>query len=128
MKLTNNELNTIRQWYNAINDINPTYLGEKDAILYVKIMENLELRPNMCGVKDYFWLQCDKGKIGVSQEYKGELLRIALYSLMESKEGFYQDISGDFPLDRIVNLLKQTPYLFKVIIPTADKESVKCQD
>ena len=37
MELTLEEFDLIRQWYNAIEDVNPRYLEEKDGILIDKI-------------------------------------------------------------------------------------------
>ncbi len=33
------ELNLIRQWYNAVEDFNPKYLEGKDKILFIKIKD-----------------------------------------------------------------------------------------
>ena len=37
MELSIKELNLIRQWYNAVEDINPKYLEEKDGVLIDRI-------------------------------------------------------------------------------------------
>ncbi|NLP43262.1 MAG: hypothetical protein GX351_01415 [Peptococcaceae bacterium] len=35
------ELDIIRQWYDAVQELNPKYLEERDAALYIKIIEEL---------------------------------------------------------------------------------------
>ena len=39
---TQEELNLLRQWYNAVKDLNPWYLEGTDHILYKKILSCLE--------------------------------------------------------------------------------------
>lgn len=41
MMLTTNELDIIRQWYNAVQDLNPDYLETRDNILIDKINTTL---------------------------------------------------------------------------------------
>lgn len=36
------EMNLFRQWFNAVEDLNPTYLEKSDCDLYRKIMERLK--------------------------------------------------------------------------------------
>ena len=41
VRLTKDELNLLRQWYNAVDDLNHLYLNEEDKILYSKILAHL---------------------------------------------------------------------------------------
>lgn len=38
MELTTGEINLVRQWFNAVQDLNPKCLGEADNELYLKIL------------------------------------------------------------------------------------------
>jgi hypothetical protein len=42
MELTDEEINIVRQWYNAVYDLNREYLNPSDVILYVKIVNHLD--------------------------------------------------------------------------------------
>jgi hypothetical protein len=44
MDLTNAELELVRQWFNAVQDANPAYLGADDYILARQIYEMLRIR------------------------------------------------------------------------------------
>jgi len=43
VKFNNKELNLIREWFDAVQDSNKTYLQSKDWTLYLKIKEQLKL-------------------------------------------------------------------------------------
>jgi len=43
MKLGKEELDIIRQWYNAVYDLNRDYLNCSDVILISKILEELKI-------------------------------------------------------------------------------------
>lgn len=42
MTFTNEELDLLRQWYNAVDDCAPSYLGQEDKDLMAKIRRALE--------------------------------------------------------------------------------------
>lgn len=44
MELTNDELNLCRQWFDAVQDLNPQYLEPSDFVLAKKIYEQLGMR------------------------------------------------------------------------------------
>ncbi len=41
MQLTKEEINLIRQWFNAVQDLNDKYLKKADHKLYEKMLENI---------------------------------------------------------------------------------------
>lgn len=41
VRLTKDELNILRQWYNAVEDLNNAYLNDEDKKLYDKIQAHL---------------------------------------------------------------------------------------
>ena len=45
MELSKDEIDRLRQWYNAVEDMAPEYLEEADLALYLKIMRVLGLKP-----------------------------------------------------------------------------------
>ena len=45
MKLTDEELNRVRQWFNAMEDMAPGYVEEADRALYRKVIESLGMVP-----------------------------------------------------------------------------------
>jgi predicted alternative tryptophan synthase beta-subunit len=45
MKLTKDEINLLRQWYNAVQDLAPEYLEPKDHELASKILVALSMKP-----------------------------------------------------------------------------------
>ncbi len=45
MELTKEELDLLRQWYNAIQDLNADYLGPRDQELAGRIFAELGLKP-----------------------------------------------------------------------------------
>jgi hypothetical protein len=46
VKLSKKELNLVRQWFNAVADLNPDYLEEADHVLANKIMRELGMKPS----------------------------------------------------------------------------------
>jgi len=46
MKLTIDELNLVRQWFNGVDDLHSAYLIDNDRRLYRKIINYLKPPPN----------------------------------------------------------------------------------
>ncbi len=42
LNLSNQEINLIRQWYNAVRDTSPEFLEEEDAKLMAKILKDCD--------------------------------------------------------------------------------------
>lgn len=45
MELTRDEIDRLRQWYNAVEDLSPEYLEDADLALYLKILRTLGIKP-----------------------------------------------------------------------------------
>lgn len=45
MEFTKDEINLLRQWYNAVQDLSPEYLEPKDHELAAKILTALGMKP-----------------------------------------------------------------------------------
>ena len=46
MQLLPTEIDIIRQWFDAVHDLNPNYLQKADNILYLKILDEYNPPPN----------------------------------------------------------------------------------
>ena len=41
-EFTQEELNLLREWFNAVKDLNPKYLESMDYVLYKKILSSIK--------------------------------------------------------------------------------------
>jgi len=44
VEMTTEQLNTVRQWFNCVEDLNPRYLKSSDYMLYIEILNVLGMR------------------------------------------------------------------------------------
>jgi|GEM_PF-5011892 len=59
MKLSTDEINLVRQWFNAVQDLNPKYMQKADYKLYLKVLDAYKQPINKGNATERYGEICD---------------------------------------------------------------------